>query len=82
MPIIPHHCIAQVNQTKKLKRREVKVGINALILEQEFHTYLCMGDDDPYQSLVRLLVEDVKVEQGLEQLNDGSVVLNAAKNMM
>ena len=41
-----------------------------------------MSDDDPYQLRVRLLVEDVKVKQGLEQLNDGSVVLNAAKNMM
>ena len=82
MPIILYHRIAQVNQTKKLKRREVKVGIYAFVLGQEFHAYFCMVDDDTYQLFVRILVDDFKVKQGLEQLNDGSVVLNAAMNMM
>ena len=71
-----------MDQTKKLKRREVKVGIHAFVLGQEFHAYLCVFDDETYQLFVRLLVADINVKQGLQQLSDGSVVLNAAKNMM
>ena len=82
MPIIPYHRIAQMNQTKKLKRREVKVGIHAFVLGQEFHAYFCMFDEETYQLFVRLLVADVNVNQGLQQLCDGGVVLNATKNMM
>ena len=82
MPIIPYHHIAHMDQTKKLKRREVKVGIHAFVLGQELHAYFCMADDETYQLFVRLLMAVINVKQGLQQLSDGSVVLNAAKNMM
>ena len=71
-----------MNQTEKLKRREVKVGIHAFVLGQEFHANFCMFDDETYQLFMRLLVAGINVKQGLQQLSDGSVVLNAAKNMM
>lgn len=80
MTVVPHHRIAHVNQTKKLKWREVKVGINPLVLHQKFHACLCMVDDDPYELFVRLMIEVVEMEEWLEQLNHGSVVLKAAEN--
>lgn len=80
MAVVSHHRITQVNHTKKLKWREVKVGINILVSDQKLHAFFGMVDDDPYKLRVRLLIEVIKLKERLEQLNHGSVVFKAAKN--
>lgn len=80
MTIVMHHSIAEVDQTEELKWRQVKVRIKAFVLNQKFNAYLCVVDNELYELFVRLRIVVVEMEERLEEVNEGSVVLNAAKS--